>query len=374
MHIVQLANFYGPRSGGLRTAVDQLAARYGDRGHRVTTIVPAPTSGVRSEGTRTIVSVRAPIAPFLGGDYRLILDRATVDDVIRRCAPDVIELSDKTTLVAPAARARRTGARVVLVSHERLDQVIARTTGCRAASRFVHRHNRRLLDRVDDVVCASRFAADELARHGRPIHHVPLGVELDRFVPGRTPLRARPRIVVAVRLSPEKSPGLLVDTSRALLEQGCDHEMVVYGDGPLRPRLERAARGLPVRFAGFLADRRALAGEMASADVGIAPGPLETFGLAALELLASGTPVVVPREGALAEIADGSAAVAADRTPTEFARAVGSLLGGERDARRRAARSLAEAYTWDRTADAMLAIFAADGRSREAAGQGRSYL
>ena len=80
--------------------------------------------------------------------------------------------------------------------------------------------------------------------------------------------------------------------------------LVVAGDGPLRGRLERRAarEGLPVTFAGFLPDRADLAALLASADVAIAPGPAETFGLAGLEALACGTPVVVSAESALPEV------------------------------------------------------------------------
>lgn len=40
MRVVQVANFYGPRSGGLRTAVDRLGAEYCASGHEVFLIVP----------------------------------------------------------------------------------------------------------------------------------------------------------------------------------------------------------------------------------------------------------------------------------------------------------------------------------------------
>ena len=40
MRVVQVANFYGPRSGGLRTAVDRLGAEYCAAGHSVFLIVP----------------------------------------------------------------------------------------------------------------------------------------------------------------------------------------------------------------------------------------------------------------------------------------------------------------------------------------------
>jgi alpha-1,6-mannosyltransferase len=82
---------------------------------------------------------------------------------------------------------------------------------------------------------------------------------------------------------------------------GIDAVLVVAGDGPLRGRLERAARrkALPVQFAGFVTDPKHLATLLASADVVVAPGPVETFGLAALEALACGTPVVVSGDSAL---------------------------------------------------------------------------
>ena len=48
-----------------------------------------------------------------------------------------------------------------------------------------------------------------------------------------------------------------------------------------------------MRFVGYLDDRHRLAAILACADVAIAPGPVETFRLAALEALASGTPAVV---------------------------------------------------------------------------------
>lgn len=42
VRIVQLANFYGPHSGGLRTAVHHLGAGYAVHGHEVVLVVPGP--------------------------------------------------------------------------------------------------------------------------------------------------------------------------------------------------------------------------------------------------------------------------------------------------------------------------------------------
>lgn len=357
LHIVQLANFYGPRSGGLRTAIDRLASGYVDAGHRVTTIVPGDRDERSGTGTRTVVRIKSPIAPFLGGGYRLTVNRSVVAEILAADLPDVIELSDKTTLATSVNRDPVRHTPVVLVSHERLDALVGRALRSHAALPLVDRHNRRLAQRMSAVVCASRYAAAEFDRIGVATESVPLGVDLTSFRPVVGHRNARTRIVAVVRLSPEKQPRILVDTSRRLIDSGFDHELVVYGDGPCRSALERRSRGLPIRFEGFVADRSRLAYSMATADVGIAPGPFETFGLAALELLASGTPVVVPDCGALAEIADGTSALAVRRTPADFADAVRILAARDRAASGRLARRRAEDYGWERSVERMLAIF-----------------
>lgn len=361
LHIVQLANFYGPASGGLRTALDRLANGYCARGHRVTTIVPSDISHRSTIGERTTIGIASPTAPLLGGGYRLTVDRTAVAEHLASDPPDVIELSDKTTLAASLRRDPVRSTPVVMISHERLDAVISRAVRTSMFDPLVDRYNRQLARRADAIVCASRYAAAEFERIGVAVSDVPLGVDLTTFHP--TPLapssqtRLAPlKLIAVVRLSPEKDPWLLVETSRRLIADGLDHELVVHGDGPLRARLARASTDLPIRFGGFVDDRRQLATDMATADVGIAPGPLETFGLAALELLASGTPVVVPSSGALAEIADGRVAVAADRSPEAFAAAIRGLAGGDRRALSHEARRLAERFSWDRAVSAMLDI------------------
>ena len=85
-------------------------------------------------------------------------------------------------------------------------------------------------------------------------------------------------------------------------------------------------RDLPVDFTGFIGCRDTVASILASADVALAPGPHETFGLAALEALACGTPAVVSRTSALAEILTADSGAAADNDPGAIAAAVSSII------------------------------------------------
>jgi alpha-1,6-mannosyltransferase len=112
---------------------------------------------------------------------------------------------------------------------------------------------------------------------------------------------------------------------------------------------------VPVEFLGFLSGRRDVARLLAAADVVLAPGPHETFGLAALEALACGTPVVVSRSSALAEIVDPACGAAVADRADPFAAAVARLA--ERGAAARtAARTRAEDYPWPAAVVGMLAV------------------
>ena len=106
--------------------------------------------------------------------------------------------------------------------------------------------------------------------------------------------------------------------------------LVVAGDGSRRAALAYRAARLPVRFAGHIADRAAVAALLASADVVLAPGPVETFGLAALEALACGTPVVVNEAERAARGGRRRRASRCAGTPEAFADGVRRLMDAPR--------------------------------------------
>ncbi|MEV5506748.1 glycosyltransferase [Streptomyces orinoci] len=358
MRIVQLANFYAPASGGLRTTLDALGRGYTAAGHQRVLVVPGPGHARvwdRENGLRlTLPGVRA------GGGYRLLLSRTAVRRLLDRLAPDSLEVSDKLTLVHTAHWARQRGVRSVLFSHERLDAILAPRLPARlplgtAAGAW----NRRLAAAFDAVVVTSAFARAEFDRvPAERVHRVPLGVDLSLFAPrpgARIPSGAV-RLVHCGRLSAEKSPWLAVETLRELLRRGVEARLHILGDGPQRRRLERGAAGLPVRFLGHLADRRTVAAITAAADVALAPCPVESFGLSALEALACGTPVVTADRGAARELLAPGAGVAVPASPAALADGVAMVLARPERQRRTAARRRAEEFPWPATVSRMLAV------------------
>ncbi|MDQ1647085.1 MAG: alpha,6-mannosyltransferase [Cryptosporangiaceae bacterium] len=383
--IVRLANFVTPSSGGLRTALHQLGAGYLAAGHEPVLVVPGPAYRDEFTAQGRVITLPAPVVPRSGG-YRVLLGRRRIARLLTTLAPDRIEVSDRSTLRWTGEWAQRTGTRSVMVSHESLDGLLglAGPTLRPAADRL----NARTAANYDRIVCTTAWAAAEFARIGaRNLTRVPLGVDLTHFHPGRydRDLRrsyADPTELLLFhcgRLSPEKKPERSVAALAELRARGVPAVLVIAGDGPLRARMQAsAARArLPVWFLRYVADRDVLARLLATADVVLAPGPIETFGLAALEALASGTPVVVSAQSALPEVT-GSAGLAADGDGPAYADAIQELAVRPRADRRAEARRRAERYPWSAAVDGFLRAHeltpgSADVRSLRPVGTGQSY-
>lgn len=359
--IAQVANFVSPQSGGIRTVLGHLAAGYAAAGHEVLQIVPGAT--FRQTTHRWGERVELPGHVLPGTGYRLITG-ASASGVLSAFRPDRLEVHDRATLRGLGNWAREHDVPSCVVSHERLDRLVEHWTHRRIRTqRLTDASNRRLSRAFDTVVCTTPWAAEEFQRlYIANLAVVPLGVDHDRFTLGLADPAVRREyaaddetlLAMAVRLSPEKRPDVGVDTLRYLVGRGRQVRLVVAGDGPLRGRLERSATSLPIEFVGHV-DADELAALLANADVVLAPGPVETFGLAALEALACGTPVVVSKRSALPSIV-GDGGRAAESCGICFADAVEALLAQPVERLRVAAHARAVAFDWSRTVDGFLTV------------------
>ncbi|HEX4704622.1 MAG TPA: glycosyltransferase [Pseudonocardiaceae bacterium] len=352
MRIAQLANFYTPTSGGLRTAVDTLGHGYLASGHERILIVPGKH---RTEAdTEAGLVITLPGVPVSGG-YRMVARPSHVRRELDRLAPDSVEVSDKATMLTAGDWARANNARSILFSHERLDTwLAARLPWGRALRPAIERWNRRIAARFDTIVVTSAFAADEFHQLGvHATRKIALGVDLVTFHPKpRTPGETT-KLAYAGRLSPEKNPAAVVKAVE-LLARDKNITLDVYGTGSALPALRRQAAGLPVTFHGHLTSRAELATRLAEADIAFAPSPAETFGLSVLEALACGTPVITANTGGAPELLSEGAGIAVSPTPQGLADGVRRLL--DRPGTRRAARLRAESFPWAATIRAMLRV------------------
>ncbi|MDO8963161.1 MAG: glycosyltransferase [Coriobacteriia bacterium] len=147
---------------------------------------------------------------------------------------------------------------------------------------------------ADDLVSLLEIPRDR-------IRMIPDAYDDSRFAYLPRPSHGGPvRILCVGRLEPVKGQDILIAAIALLLESGSDVELTVVGDGSLGGALRRSvdSGGLAdrIRFTGALRGA-ALLDEYARADLYIQPSRREGFGVAIVEALATGLPVVATRSG-----------------------------------------------------------------------------
>ena len=131
-----------------------------------------------------------------------------------------------------------------------------------------------------------------------------------------------------------------------------DERDCLFSRIPRRDELVAIAGNAPIHFHGYIDGRVALARHLSQADIALSVCPGETFGLAVLEALAAGTPVVTANTGGARELVDETCGRWGDANPAALADAVLELAGVPN--RRPAARQRAELYDWDTCIQHML--------------------
>lgn len=359
LRIAQLANFVSPTSGGMKVAIEHLGRGYVAAGAQRILVIPGPRDRITETDAGVVAEVRAP---KLSSTYRMIVEPWRAMAVLERFKPTSVECADKWTLSGVGRWARRRQVGSVLFSHERLDDMLADWLRRRVDVRpLVGAMNRRLARDFDIVVVTSDYSAAEHAGTGASLRKVPLGVDLDTFHPSRgapAPNRARVQLCYMGRLSHEKYPQLAVAAAVELHRRGIDFELNVYGTGPDLAALRRLAGAAPVRFHGFVAGRDEVALRYASSDISLSVCPTETFGLAVLEALACGTPVVTADRGGARELIDASCGQWGSADPVGIADAIEQLIARRSVGLRLAARAHAANFSWDRAVSRMMDIHA----------------
>ena len=168
MHIVHVANYYAPHSGGMRTTMHHLGAGYRAAGHDYTMVIPGP--GHRVEETPFGTRISLPSVPLPGTGYSVIPSSHPVRRVLLDVGADHLEVSDRTTLRRLGGWAHDHGIPSVLFAHERLDHWIRRFTTLpphdfdERRARIADRMNRTSLADYDRIVATTDYAARQFER------------------------------------------------------------------------------------------------------------------------------------------------------------------------------------------------------------------
>jgi alpha-1,6-mannosyltransferase len=381
VRILDITEFYSPLGGGVKTYLTAKAewlARLPDVSHTI--VLPGERDQETTMSRSRVVLLGGPPVPASPG-YHFLTRGRRIRQIMSDVQPDIVEIGSPFLAAFWARRAARALPRPPsLVGFYHCDaRRVYVDFGLRswpgplrsAAGAGLERYLKGLYGSLAATIAATPSAQRALERLGvERVHLIPLGVDLNAFTPERRDpgWRARvgardgqPLAVFAGRFSTEKGLDVVLQGLPALHE-ATGVKLVLIGEGHLRPRFEAFQRAHPEMLAilPYEPDRNALASALASADLYVAPFPMETFGLAAVEAMAAGLPVVGVNAGAMADLLAGAAWGRLYRPGdgVDFARAAGQLL--TQDVRGLGASARAETvrrFSWAETFAALVALY-----------------
>lgn len=327
MKVVDVAEFYAEKGGGVRTYIHQKLEAGARLGHEVVIIAPGPEDKHEAKLGGRIVWVKGPPMP-LDPRYYVLWNERAVHAALDAEKPDVVEGSSPWSGGWFAARWRGK-AKKAFIFHQDPVAVYPQTFfGRLIGNRRVDAlftpywaYLKGLAHRFDRTIVSGEWLAQRLGERGIDnALAVPFGIDKARFSPrhGDAATKAHwlaacgidptahpnaPLWVAISRFHPEKRIGTMLDAF-ALASADRPMGLVIFGQGPLEAWVRRRAAKIPgVHVAGFVSERELIARTLASADAFLHGSAAETYGLVVAEAICSGLPIVVPNVGGAADLA-----------------------------------------------------------------------
>ena len=223
----------------------------------------------------------------------------------------------------------------------------------------------RVARRCGPILTSSQSSRADICRDFRvrpaDVRVIPLGVDTRLFHPrsSRVPGRV---VAVASADSPLKGVGTLLRAFGKLVAER-EAQLIVVGKpatgGPTERLATDLALGEQVRFVHGISDTE-IAELMASAEIAVVPSLYEGFSLPAVEQMASGTPLVASRTGALPEVTGDTALLVEPGDAEELAAVLRDLLDSPAERARLSAAAwqrVQERFAWPAVARATVAEY-----------------
>jgi glycosyltransferase involved in cell wall biosynthesis len=227
----------------------------------------------------------------------------------------------------------------------------------------------RISRQIPDLLTVSSSSAADIAAdfavNPAQLHVVPLGVDTTLYQPSREPREAGRIIAIASADTPLKGVSTLLHAvARLRVHHDLELQLVakVEPNGPTAKLVAELGISDIVHITSGLSDPE-LAGLFASAEVACIPSLYEGFSLPAVEAMASGTPIVASRVGALPEVLGADGECAELVTPAdvdELTSTIGQLLDSPERRRRlgeAGRRRALDVYSWESVAAQTVRVY-----------------
>ena len=308
MRIAFFTETFLPATDGVVTRLRHTIEELRREGDEVLVFAPRyPNGGPDSYAGAPIHRVFGiPFPPY--PQLRLCPPHPGIGRALKRFGTDVIHAVNPFVLGPGGAfYARRNGVPLVASYHTNV-AAYTRFYGFGFMENTTRSWTRTWHNRACINLCTSHATRDYLLSEGiERLRLWPQGVDARLFHPSRSSWewrkklsggRPEARILLYVgRLAPEKD----IERLKIALSAAPDTCLAIVGKGPIQKELERKFAGTRTVFTGLLTGDD-LAAAYASADLFVFPSTTETLGMAMIEALASGLPVIAARTGAILEV------------------------------------------------------------------------
>lgn len=381
MKVLLIPNSFPPRIGGLETAVSKLAQALGRWGHRVSVITNNPGQTIGEDSTTGVSIFRLPLcvprivcaagwqacvasvgkcllSPFVGVPTLVRFRR-----LLWGLSPDIVNLHyiGENALWCYLAGTPKQAKLVVSVHGNDIERYDDRGWLSQHLTRVTLRRADRVFSNSSALLANVIQLEPSVAGKSRVM---PNGIEPSAFDEVTGFHHPRRYVLCVASLVPKKGQDVLLRAFQAVGNRHPEVDLLFAGDGRERARYERLAVGLGIEkkvcFLGLVPPeevRRLLAG----CEMLVQPSRSEAFGIALLEAMAAGKPVVATRVGGIPElVAEGQTGLlVSPEDPRTLSEAICTLLDDRSLASRLGskAREVARDYGWDRIAERYIAAY-----------------
>jgi len=340
MRVVVFTNTYKPTVSGVVTSIALFRRGLEEAGHEMHIITPEYEDYQDEEPyiyRVPAVDLPAPLDFSLAWPFKSL-----VAPIVRGIRPALIHSQHPVLMGGLAADlAEEMGLPLVFTFHCRYDEYAERLVPLipELAGLVIDEIIGRYLERCTHVIAPSPSVRDLLVNEyevDAPVSVVPTPVDLSGYhdlQPGRVRAAlglADAEVLLYVgRLSEEKSLHFLLEVFARVAQARSQARLLLVGRGPKEGSLARTARrmglGERVIFGGAVPHRE-VPHYAAAADLFVFASEVETQGLALIEAMAAGTPVVAVRSPGTTDTLSAGGGVLVPADDEAFAAAVMALL------------------------------------------------
>ncbi len=364
MKILDINNLYSPTGGGIRTYHHEKLKWCKANGIENLLLYPSTKNTENTVNGGTVRGLKSP--RLAGSGYNFFTRGEPIRQALKEFKPDVVELGSSMVVPGMVKQALKDIPSFAFFHSNWPETLPMSVLGInkgvipRLFQKLSAPVMRRAYKPMNAVIGASDYSIRKLKEaHLTNIRKVPLGTNPDIFHPKMRSGELRnslgipengKMILYMGRLAPEKGIHVLLKACTHLFKQK-NMVLVIAGEGHWDKKVKQKTAENPekMKLLSQVKSRAEAAKLMASADVFVSAGPLETFSLVTLEALSCGTPVAACSKAAASELitkAGGNSIYSPWNSGDALAEAIRNAAETKKE-QRNEFRAFAEKYTWD---------------------------